>query len=175
MQTPAGQPQGFGNMNNPAPADAQRNFGNMNNPGPAQQVMAGQPSAPLASMVSAGQPPQGLGAGAGRFGGPMPPVQQGGGLGATSAGLGGQPPVRSMPAGIPPQPPVMQPPQRDDKSGGAPVNGKPAGIGMSPAVSAQDAMMKRANVKPAPGLLGPPTMQRKPPAPVPQVPPKPYA
>jgi hypothetical protein len=59
------------------------------------------------------------------------------------------------------------------KIGGAPVNGQPAKMGVSPAADAQAQMMKRANVK-SPMFGGPPVQQKKP-APVPSVEPKPLA
>ena len=87
-------------------------------------------------------------------------------------------PQPSMPAGIPPQPPQPTPTlSSDQKTGVAPVNGKPAQSGMSSAASAQQAMMKRAGVTPlqqqTPEQAGAQRAKMVKPAPVSRVPPQP--
>lgn len=92
-----------------------------------------------------------------------PPASQPPSPGAGMVGTASVAPQPSMPAGIQPQPPMMDP---KAKTGGAPVNGAPASTGMSSAADAQSKMMARA--------AGPQKPMRRP-APVASMPPKPNA
>lgn len=131
----------------PALADAGVNMG----PLPSQKA----PMPPAGGMVDAGY---GVGPLVNGMQQAAPPAQQ--------PSMTPMPPVQqpSMPAGMPPQ--------GVEKTGMAPVNGKPAQTGMSSAADAQAAMMKRAGVQ-TPEQMGAQRAKMMKPAPVSRVAPKP--